>query len=54
MYSEKAHQKRYDMVILFDETSTSKKVENHVPKLSKETMQALRKLTNFGSFRKKS
>ena len=27
--------------------------ENLVPKLSKETMQALRILTNFGSFRKK-
>ena len=31
-----------------------KEVENRVPKLSKETMQALRKLTNFCTFLKKS
>ena len=30
-----------------------KKVENRVPKLSKKTLQALRILTNFGSFREK-
>ena len=42
------------MVISFAKNKYFKEVENRLPDLSKQTMQALRILTSFGRFRSES